>query len=134
MADPWQVLTSSQKKAMGLVSEAFDGVVKLGRDAVTQPEEALQRLTTLVAAVGDLAASSTKPMESLLASQRNLANAMTAFAQLQTEMAEVVERLAASHNAVVDALEKLAGPVLSVSELIRSEPVVEKAQQRAKKK
>ena len=134
MADPWQVLTSSQKKAMGLVSEAFEGVVKLGRDAVTQPEEALQRLTTLVAAVGDLAASSTKPMESLLASQRNLANAMTAFAQLQTEMAEVVERLATSHNAVVDALERLAGPVLSVSELIRSEPVVEKAQQRAKKK
>lgn len=134
MADPWQLLTSSQKKAMSLVSEAFEGVVKLGHDAVTQPEEALQRLTTLVAAVGDLAASSTKPMESLLASQRNLANAMTAFAQLQTEMAEVVERLAASHNAVVDALEKLAGPVLSVSELIRSEPVVEKAQQRAKKK
>jgi enamine deaminase RidA (YjgF/YER057c/UK114 family) len=134
MADPWQLLTSSQKKAMGLVNEAFEGVVKLGRDAVTQPEEALQRLTNLVAAVGDLAASSTKPMESLLASQRNLANAMTAFAQLQKEMAEVVERLAASHTAVVDSLEKLAGPVLSVSELIRSEPVVEKAQQRAKKK
>lgn len=53
MADPWQLLSSSQKKAMGLVSEAFEGVVKLGRDAVTQPEEALHRLTTLVAAVGD---------------------------------------------------------------------------------
>ena len=134
MADPWQMLSSSQKKAMGLVTEAFDGVVKLGRDAVTQPEETLQRLTTLVAAIGDLAASSTKPMESLLASQRNLANAMSAFAQLQKEMAEVVDRLATSHGAVVDALEKLAGPALSVSELIRSEPVVEKAQQRAKKK
>ena len=134
MADPWQLLSSSQKKAMGLVSEAFDGVIRLGRDAVTQPEEALHRLTTLVAAVGDLAASSTRPMESLLASQRNLANAMTSFAQLQKEMAEVVERLAANHTAVVDALEKLAGPALSVSELIRSEPVVEKAQQRTKKK
>ena len=128
MADPWQLLSSSQKKAMALVTEAFEGVVKLGRDAVTQPEEALHRLTTLVAAVGDLAASSTKPMESLLASQRNLANAMTSFAQLQREMAEVVERLAASHAAVVDSLEKLAGPALSVSELIRSEPVVEKEQ------
>ncbi len=83
MADPWQLVTSSQKKAMGLVSEAFEGVVKLGRDAVTQPEEALQRLTTLVAAVGDLAASSTKPMESLLACISNLSNAMTAFAPLQ---------------------------------------------------
>jgi hypothetical protein len=134
MADPWQLLSSSQKKAMGLVTEAFEGVVKLGRDTVTQPEETLHRLTALVAAVGDLAASSTKPMEALLASQRNLANAMTSFAQLQKEMAEVVDRLAASHNAVVDAMEKLAGPALTVSELIRSEPVVEKAQERAKKK
>lgn len=134
MADPWQLLTASQKKTLGLVTDTFEGVVKAGRagaSGITHPEETLERVTALIAAVGDLAASSTKPMEALLTSQRNFANAMTAFAALQLEMAEVVGKMAASHSAVVDAMEALASPALSVSEMIRSEPVVEKAQKRA---
>ena len=133
MADPWQMLTASQKKALGLVSDTFEGVVRAGRAGaagITHPEETLERVTELIAAVGDLAASSTRPMEALLTSQRNLANAMTSFAALQLEMAEVVGKLAANHTAVVDALETLASPVLGVSEMIRSEPIVDKAQKR----
>lgn len=123
MVDPLQALTSAQRKALGLVQETFEGIIHLSRTGLTQPEEALRRLTELVAAVGDLAASTTKPMEALLTSQRNLANAMTAFATLQKEMAEVVEMVAEQHTAVVDALDKLASPVLAASEMIRSEPV-----------
>lgn len=73
MVDPLQALTSAQRKALGLVQETFEGITHLSRTGLTQPEEAVRRLTTLVAAVGDLAASTTKPMEALLASQRNLA-------------------------------------------------------------
>lgn len=134
MADPLAMLSASQKKALGLVNEAFDNVVKVGKAGVSQPEEALARITTLIAAVGDLAASSTKPVEAMLASQRNLANAMTAFAALQKEMAEVVERLAQNHVTLVDAMDKLASPALGISELIRSEPVVEKAQKSSRRK
>lgn len=133
MADPWQLLTASQKKALDLLTDTFDGVVSAGRagaSGIAHPDETLQRVTALIAAVGDLAASSTKPMEALLTSQRNLANAMTSFAALQMEMAQVVEKMAASHRAVVDAMETLASPALGISEMIRSEPVVEKARAR----
>lgn len=136
MADPWQLLTASQKKALDLLTDTFDGVVSAGRagaSGIAHPEETLERVTALIAAVGDLAASSTKPMESLLTSQRNLANAMTAFAALQLEMAQVVEKMAASHTAVVDAMEMLASPALGISEMIRSEPVVKKARARTAK-
>ncbi len=133
MTDPRQLLNASQQKALGLLSDTFEGVVNAGRagaSSITHPEETLERVTALIAAVGDLAASSTRPMEALLTNQRNLANAMTAFAALQMEMAQVVEKMAASHTAVVDALESLASPALGISEMIRSEPVVGKAQAR----
>ncbi len=124
MADAWRLLTAPQRKALELVTDTFEGVVRAGRagaSGITHPEETLERVTSLIAAVGDLAASSTRPMESLLASQRNLANAMTAFAELQMEVAEVVARMAANHTAVVDALDALASPALHVSEMIRSD-------------
>lgn len=131
MADPWQAITASQQRALRLVNDTFTGVVKMGRAGITQPEEAVARLTALVAAIGDLAASSTKPMEALLSNQRNIANTMATFAQLQRDMADVVEGLAHHHAAVLDAMEKLASPAIAVSDLIRRDPVVEKAQERA---
>lgn len=121
MVDPIQALSASQRKALGLVTEAFEQMARAGRAGITQPDEALRRMTALVSAVGDLAASTTKPVEALLANQRSLANAMQAFATLQAEMAEVLGTVAASHAAVVDALETLATPALTVSDLIRSE-------------
>ena len=119
--DPLQALTASQRKALGLANDAFEGLVRSGKAAVAGPEETVARMTALVAAIGDLAASSTKPMESLLAGQRNLANAMSAFATLQREMADVVERLADHHNSVLDAMEALATPALAVTELMSSD-------------
>ena len=89
MADPWHAIAASQQRALRLVNDTFTGVVRMGRAGITQPEEAIARLTALVAAVGDLAASSTKPMEALLTNQRNIANTMTAFAQLQRDLADV---------------------------------------------
>jgi len=124
-------LSKSQHVALGLVGEAFDGVVRASRAGVSEPQEALNRITSLIAAIGDLAASSTKPMEALLVNQRNLANAMASFAQLQADMAEVLAQVAASHAAVVDALEMLATPALTVSDMIRSEPTVKRAQARS---
>ncbi len=124
-------VSASQRIALGLASEAFEGVVRASRAGISEPQEALNRITALIAAIGDLAASSTKPMEALLVNQRNLANAMASFAQLQADMAEVLAQVAASHAAVVDALEMLATPALAVSDMIRSEPTMKKAQGRA---
>ena len=132
MADPWQTITASQQRALRLVNDTFTGVVRMGRAGITQPEEAIARLTALVAAVGDLAASSTKPIEALLTNQRNIADTMTAFAQLQRDLADVVDDLAGYHTAVLDAMEKLAHPAIGVSELIRRDPLVDKAREKAK--
>ena len=129
-----QSVSKSQRVALGLVGEAFEGVVRASRAGISEPQDALNRITSLIAAIGDLAASSTKPMEALLTNQRNLANAMASFAQLQSDMAEVLAQVAASHAAVVDALEKLATPALAVSDMIRSEPAVKRAQGRAQGK
>lgn len=128
MVDPIQALSDAQRRATELAAEAFNGV----RRGISQPEDAYQRIMTLLGAVGDLAAASTKPLEAVIANQRALSSAMANFAALQADMAEVVGQLAASHAAVLDAMEALAGPVLVVSDLIRSDPAVKKAQQRSK--
>lgn len=132
MVDPIQALSDAQRRASELAAEAFNGVRRGATAAITQPEDAYQRIMTLLGAVGDLAAASTKPLEAVIANQRALSSAMANFAALQADMAEVVGQLAASHAAVLDAMETLAGPVLVVSDLIRSDPAVKKAQQRAK--
>ncbi|HEX7739902.1 MAG TPA: hypothetical protein VF426_09680 [Marmoricola sp.] len=131
MVDPLQAISRSQKAAVGLVGDAFDGVVRASRSGLSEPQEALNRIVALIAAIGDLAASTSRPLEALLTSQRNLANAMASFAQLQADMAEVLGQVAASHAAVVDALELLASPALTVTDLIRSEPAVQKARTKA---
>lgn len=133
MVDPLEALSRSQRAAMGLVGEAFDGVVRASRTGFSEPQEALNRIVSLIAAIGDLAASTSKPLEALLANQRSLANAMASFAQLQADMAEVLAQVAASHAAVVDALELLASPALTVTEMIRSEPAVQKARAKTAK-
>ncbi|MGN6160656.1 MAG: hypothetical protein ACTHOG_03030 [Marmoricola sp.] len=132
MVDPFQALTEAQRRATELAAEAFNSARRAGTAAFTQPEDAYQRIMTLISAVGDLAASSTKPIEAVIANQRTLSRAMANFAALQADMAEVVAQLAASHAAVLDAMEALAGPALVVSDLIRSDPTVKKAQKKAK--
>lgn len=131
MVDPIQALTEAQRRASELAAEAFAGIIRASTAAITQPEDAYQRIMTLIGAVGDLAASTTKPLEAVIANQRTLSSAMANFAALQADMAEVVGQLAASHAAVLDAMEALAGPILVVSDLIRSDPAVKKAQQKA---
>lgn len=132
MVDPIQALTDAQRRAAALAAEALSSAKRAGTAAITQPEDAYQRIMSLLSAVGDLAASSTKPIEAVIANQRTLSSAMANFAALQADMAEVVGQLAASHAAVLDAMEALAGPALVVSDLIRSDPAVKKAQSKAK--
>lgn len=132
MVDPIQALTDAQRKATELAAEAINSARRAGAAAITQPEDAYQRMMTLIGAIGDLAASSTKPIEAVIANQRTLSSAMANFAALQADLAEVVGQLAASHAAVLDAMEALAGPALVVSDLIRSDPAVKKAQQKTK--
>lgn len=125
MADPFQAVTNSQKQALALMGGAFDGLmalaggaVKAGTTGITDPTEALNKMVELFAAMGELAASTALPMQNLLSSQRNLANAMQSFADLQKELGEVVEKIAVSHNAVLDALEGLSKPVVLAGEVM----------------
>jgi len=121
MADPIQALSDAQRRASELAAGAFAGFKKAGSVAIGQPDEAYQRFVALIGAMGDLAAMSTKPLEAVLANQRAVSNAMANFAALQADMAEVVGQLAASHAAVLDAMEALASPLLVVSDLMRQD-------------
>lgn len=106
MVDPIQALNNSQKQLRALLG------------GVPDPAEALRSTVDMVSALGDLAASTAVPLQNLLASQRNLANAMQSFADLQQELGQVVGQIAASHNAVLDALEGLAWPITKASEVV----------------
>ncbi len=126
MADPMQAVTNSQKQALALLGDAFDGLKSLtgsamraGTVGITDPTEALTKMVEVFGAMADLAATTTLPMQNLLSSQRNLANAMQSFAELQKELGEVVEKIAASHIAVLDALEGLTKPVVKAGEVMK---------------
>jgi hypothetical protein len=119
--NPWEMIARSQRAAVGLFAETMSTVVDMGRAGVTRPEEVLAQVSAMASAMGDLAGSTAKPLEYFIASQRQLAETMAAFAVLQRQMAEVVESAAANHAAIVQALELMSNPVIGVAQRLRSE-------------
>jgi hypothetical protein len=118
---PWEMLSKSQRAAVGLFTDTVAKLVDMGRTGVTRPDELLREVTAMASAIGDLASSTARPLEYFISSQKQLAESMAAFAVLQRQMAEVVETVAASHAAVVDALELMSSPVLGVASKLRAE-------------
>lgn len=118
---PWDMITKSQRAAVGVFTGSVSKLVDMGKTGVTRPDELLHEVTAMAAAVGDLASSTARPLEFFVKSQKQLAESMAAFAVLQRQTAEVVEQVAASHAAVVDALELLSNPVIGVAQRLRAE-------------
>ncbi len=120
--NPWDLIARSQRAAVGMLGDTVSTLVEMGRTGVTKPEEVLTQVTALASAVGDLAASTARPLEFFLESQRQLAETMSAFAVLQRQLADVMETAAANHAAIVQALEMMAAPVVTVAERVRTTP------------
>lgn len=111
--DPFALLDRSQRIALGVATEAFDTLLAVGRTA-TQPDEAVRQLSTLVSAVGDLAAMTVQPMQDFIVQQRELADTMAHIARLQGELAELVETVATKHQALVHSVESMTAPVFGL--------------------
>lgn len=107
--DPFALLNKSQRIALGVAGEAFDALLAVGRTA-TQPEEAVRQLSTLVAAVGDLASASVQPLQEVIVRQREVADTMANLAHAQAELAGLIDTLATKHAAFVESLESLSAP------------------------
>ncbi len=118
---PWDLISKSQRAAVGMFTGSVSKLVEMGKTGVTRPEELLHEVTAMAAAIGDLASSTARPLEFFVRSQKQLAESMAAFAVLQRQMADTVEQVAASHAAVVDALELLSNPVLGVAQKLRTD-------------
>jgi hypothetical protein len=118
---PWDMITKSQRAAVGVFTGSVSKLVDMGKTGVTRPDELLHEVTAMASAIGDLASSTARPLEFFVNSQKQLAESMAAFAVLQRQTAEVVEQVAASHAAVVEALELLSNPVIGVAHKLRSD-------------
>ena len=118
---PWEMISKSQRAAVGMFTGSVSKLVDMGKAGVTRPDELLHEVTAMASAIGDLASSTARPLEFFLNSQKQLAESMAAFAVLQRQTADVVEQVAASHAAVVDALELLSNPVIGVAHKLRAD-------------
>ena len=118
---PWDMISKSQRAAVGVFTGSVSKLVDMGKTGVTRPEELLREVAAMASAVGDLASLTARPLELFVSSQKQLAESMAAFAVLQRQMAEVVEQVAVSHAAVVDALELLSNPVVGVAHRLRTD-------------
>lgn len=118
---PWDKIARSQRAAAGLLADTVASLVDMGKAGVTRPEEVLEQVSALAAAMGDLAGSTARPLEFLLESQRQLAETMSAFAVLQRQLADVMETAATNHAAIVQALELMSNPFISVAQRVRSD-------------
>jgi hypothetical protein len=118
---PWEMISKSQRAAVGMFTGSVSKLVDMGKAGVTRPDELLHEVTAMASAIGDLASSTARPLEFFVNSQKQLAESMAAFAVLQRQTADVVEQVAASHAAVVDALELLSSPVIGVAHRLRAE-------------
>lgn len=131
---PWDMITKSQRAAVGLFTDTVGKLAEMGKAGVTRPEELLHEVTAMAAAIGDLASTTARPLEFFINSQKQLAESMAAFAVLQRQMAEVVEGAAASHAAIVEALELMSNPVLGVAHRLRAEEKKQPANKQSEKK
>jgi len=95
--------------AGAFAGDAFDALLAVGRTAA-QPEEAVRQLSTLVAAVGDLASASVQPLQEVIVHQREVADTMAGLAHAQAELAQLIDTLATKHAAFVESLEALSAP------------------------
>ena len=118
---PWEMISKSQRAAVGMFTGSVSKLVDMGKAGVTRPDELLHEVTAMASAIGDLASSTARPLEFFINSQKQLAESMAAFAVLQRQTADVVEQVAASHAAVVDALELLSNPVIGVAHKLRAD-------------
>ena len=118
--NPWELLARSQRAAVGLVADSVATMVEMGKAGATKPEDVLHQVTTLASAVGDLAGATARPLEVFLESQRQLAETMAAFAVLQRQLADVMDTAASNHAAIVQALEMMTAPVVTVAQRVRS--------------
>jgi hypothetical protein len=115
--DPLALLNKSQKLALGVAGEAFDALIGVGKTAgktAINPDEAIRQLSTLVAAVGDLAAATVNPLQDFIVKQREIADTMASLASVQADLAALVESLANRHAAIVQSLENLTAPVFGL--------------------
>lgn len=119
--NPWELLARSQRAAVGLVADSVATMVEMGKAGATKPEDVLNQVTTLASAVGDLAGATARPLEVFLESQRQLADTMAAFAVLQRQLADVMDTAASNHAAIVQALEMMSAPVMTVAHRMRSD-------------
>ena len=118
---PWDMISKSQRAAVGMFTGSVAKLVDMGKTGVTRPDELLREVTAMASAIGDLASTTARPLEFFVASQKQLAESMAAFAVLQRQLAETVEQVAASHAAVVEALELLSNPVIGVAQKLRAD-------------
>ncbi len=118
---PWEMIARSQRAAVGLMADTVTSLVEMGKAGVTRPEEVVAQVTALASAVGDLAGSTARPLEFFLESQRQLAETMSAFAVLQRQLADVLETAATNHAAIVQALEMMTQPVITVAQRVRAD-------------
>jgi hypothetical protein len=117
---PWEMISRSQRAAVGLLSDTVSSLVELGRAGVARPDEVLSEVTAVVSALRDLIGSTARPLEYLVESQRQLAETMSAFAVLQRQLADLMETAASNQAAVVQALEMMSNPFLAVADRVRS--------------
>lgn len=120
--NPWDMISRSQRAAVGMLGDTVSALVEMGRTGVTKPEEVLAQVTALASAVGDLAAATVRPLEFFVESQRQLAETMSAFAVLQRQLADVMETAATNQAAIVQALEMMTAPVVTVAQHVRTTP------------
>lgn len=115
--DPIALLNKSQRIALDVAGEAFDALVSVGKTAgrtAAQPDEAIRQLSTLVGAVGDLAAASVSPVESFISKQREIADTMAGLATVQADLARLIEGLAQKHAEIVETLENATAPLFGL--------------------
>ena len=118
--NPWEMLAKSQRAAVGLMTDTVTTMVEMGKAGVSKPEDVLAQVSALASAVGDLAGATARPLEIFLESQRQLAETMAAFAVLQRQLADVMDTAATNHAAIVQALEMMSAPVMTVAQRVRS--------------
>ncbi len=110
----FDMLNKSQRLALKLASDSVATLVQMGRVGLSQPEELLQQVTTLIGAVGDLAGATAQPLQTFITRQRELADTMASLAQAQADLADLVNVVAQRHAEVVESLESLTAPVFGL--------------------
>lgn len=113
--NPMEALWKSQAEFYQRFLDEWRETVQTAESAQVGPQHTLELMTAGVQAMTQLASTAAEPLRAFLAAQREMSEQLARWSRLQRDLADETEALSSQLGAMVEVIERWAGPMLDLT-------------------